>query len=281
MKTDPALQALRDQIDAIDRKLFALLRERADVVESVRGVKGKLPVYIRPGREADMLRVLLQQPLGRIPEGLIHRLWREMIGAFTLQEGGLRVAVGMPEGEEGIWDYARDHFGSFTPMQTFASPVQALRDLIAGKFQAAVLPLPYDGDAEVWWRLLLAPEPNQLKVFYRIPFDGQKGNARRATHEAVVVGMLAPEETASDRTLVIIEWKEASRRVIDAHMADFPWPVAAHAVGQGSEPACSWVDVEGFRPEADEALKNWLSRHKDAIMRDRIAGSYPLPMHCK
>lgn len=278
MAVDPKLQNLRDAIDAIDDKLLALLRERAGIVEQVRGVKGKLPIYIRPGREADMMRALLAKPMGHIPVGLIHRLWREMIGAFTLQEGGLRVAVAVVPGEEGLWDFARDHFGSFTPMQAVPSSIGAMREVIAGKTEVGVLPTPKENDSEIWWRYLLGAAPDHPGVFYRIPFDGVRGNARPASHDAVVIATLKPEQTAQDHTVLVIEWKEGTRRDIEQHLGDFPWPKRGHVLGVGAEPPCSWLEVDGFRLSADDSLKNWLNRHKDAILRDRIVGAYPVPL---
>src|ERR1043166_5432845 len=107
MTDQKRLNELRAKIDAIDDELLALLRSRADIIEEVRGVKGKQDVYIRPGREALMLKALLAKPQGHIPPGLLHRLWREMIGAFTLQEGGFKVAVAQAAGEEGFWGLCR------------------------------------------------------------------------------------------------------------------------------------------------------------------------------
>src|ERR1051326_7104984 len=98
MPDNQKLHQLRSQIDAIDQQLLDLLVKRAEIVAEVGESKGEQPIYIRPGREATMLRSLLSKNTGKLPKNLIHRIWREMIGAFTLQEGALRVAV--PEGEQ-------------------------------------------------------------------------------------------------------------------------------------------------------------------------------------
>lgn len=273
MSLNPKLKELRDRIDAIDVELLDLLRRRADIVEEVRGVKGKLPIYIRPGREADMMRVLLAKPMGHLPKGLIHRLWREMIGAFTLQEGTLRAAVAVGEGDEGMWDYARDHFGVFTPLQEYASAIDALQAVRDGKAEVAVVPVPA-GDAG-WWRQLLAPEMAHLKIFYRFPFDGVKGNARPARHEALAVADLAPEKTMRDRTILIVEWTVGANDA--AAVADLPCPVSGHVRAPGNS-VCSWMELEGFNLE-NPSLAIWREKHKEAILRNRIAGAYPVPLH--
>jgi chorismate mutase/prephenate dehydratase len=70
---NPDKQALADfraQIDRIDSVLHDLLRERAEIIDHVRKLKGKQHIFIRPGREAQMLRALVTRPQGKIPEGL-------------------------------------------------------------------------------------------------------------------------------------------------------------------------------------------------------------------
>jgi chorismate mutase len=270
-----SLQTLRTRIDAVDMQILELLRQRALVVEEVRGAKGKLPIYIRPGREAHMLRALVNENQGHIPKGLVHRLWREIIGGFTLIEGALNVAVAVPQGEEGLWDFARDHFGSFTPMQSFNSATHAFRAVAAATHQVACLPSPRESDEDVWWRLLLGAEKdaNQPNIFYRIPFDGVKGNARKADHDAVVVARLQPEQTAQDRTVLIIEWNDA--QLIGAALADFPHTILTHMCA--GTPPCSWLEYADFNME-DAVLDAWRQKHKAAIVRNRIAGAYPVPM---
>ena len=53
----------------------------------IKKLKGKQNLYIRPGREAQIIRALAARPQGKLPEGLVSRLWREMISSFALQQG--------------------------------------------------------------------------------------------------------------------------------------------------------------------------------------------------
>ncbi|MBI3419056.1 MAG: chorismate mutase [Proteobacteria bacterium] len=277
MPDEKKLQQLRDQIDTIDMQMLALLKQRADIVAQVAGVKGKLPIYIRPGREAKMMRVLLSKDTGRLPKGLIHRLWREMIGAFTLQEGGLKVAVAATKEEPGLWDLTRDHFGSFTPMQAYTSATAALREVLSGKAQVAALSFP-KAEGEVWWRQLLEGE-NLPKIFYRFPFDAQRGNARPGG-DGIVVGNLEPEETGQDVTVLGVEWKsDPPKNAIGRTLRALPLPISAHLVieAKGALP-CSWIELKGFAAADHSGLKNWLAANKDIILRGRILGSYPVPL---
>ncbi len=268
MAVDPRLQALRDRIDTVDAKLLDLLRERAEIVEEVRGVKGKLSIYIRPGREADMIRAMLAKPMGRVPKGLVNRLWREMIGAFTLQEGRLRVSVAVAPGDEGMWDYARDHFGGFTPLNAVAAPEVALNALQKGECEVACLPCAYEGQG--WWRQLLAPELANAKLFYRFPFDGITGNARPAQGDALAFADLMPEATSDDRTVLVVEWRGAAK------LETLPYAPIRHVEAKGATP-CSWIELSGFLL-TDEKLAEWRKKHKEDILRDRIVGAYPVPL---
>ena len=137
-----ALADLRAQIDRIDGVLHDLLRERAEIIDHLRKLKGKQTLQIRPGREAQMLRALMGRPQGKLPEGLIVRLWREMLSAFTLMEGAFKVAVTMPPKGPDLWDVARDYYGAFTPLLEMPSALAAIKAVQAGKAPMAVVPPP-------------------------------------------------------------------------------------------------------------------------------------------
>jgi len=278
---DPAkLTELRNKIDAIDNQLLDLLRARANVIEEVRAVKGKQAVYIRPGREASMLRILVKQPMGHLPQGLIHRLWREMIGAFTLQEGAMKVALPEIAGEQGFWDISRDHFGSFTPMQGFPNPTAALRAVLGNTHQLAALPFPCKGDSDCWWRLLLAEQESVPNLFYAFPFDGNRGNARKTEHQGVVIGAIPPEATGQDRSILVLEWQHvADKKAAEALIEKMPFTKTAHVfTAAGNDPACSWIELDGFIERANPQLATWTSEHKRHLLRHKIIGAYPVPI---
>src|SRR5277367_3918762 len=133
---NPDKQALADfraQIDRIDITLHDLLRDRVEIIDQVRKLKGKQHIYIRPGREAQMVRALVNRPQGKLPEGLIVRMWRELISGFTLMEGALKVGVYVPPKGPDLWDHARDFYGAFTPLVEIPSAVAAIKALQANK----------------------------------------------------------------------------------------------------------------------------------------------------
>jgi chorismate mutase len=203
-----AIADLRAHIDRIDSILHDVLRERAEIIDQVRKLKGKQHLYIRPGREAQMLRALAGRPQGKLPEGLVVRLWREMISAFTLTEGAFKVAVTVPDKGPDLWDLSRDFYGSFTPLLEMPSAVAAIKAVQAEKAAIAVVPFPQANDKAAWWPLLAADRKNTLTVFATLPFELPKAgrvNARNSLPAALAIGKLYPELTGDDHSFVALQ----------------------------------------------------------------------------
>src|SRR5215831_3528666 len=154
----PTLDALRAEIDEIDDELHRLLMRRAQVALSIGALKnshGPEAGFMRPSREARLLRRLAAKEDGPFPKAVIIRLWREVIGAVLRLQGPFSVAVHAPEGAAGYWDLARDHFGSLTPATAHDSPQQVLHAVTAGRAVVGILPLPDGGDPQPWWPMML------------------------------------------------------------------------------------------------------------------------------
>ncbi len=96
---DDALAALRARIDTLDRKLVALLNERASVVVEVGAVKQRDggPIYA-PHREAEVLSRVLNLSSGPLPSRSIEGVYREiMSGSFAIEQP-LRIGYLGPQG---------------------------------------------------------------------------------------------------------------------------------------------------------------------------------------
>ena len=114
------LAALRAELDRIDDALHGLLMRRARVVEQV-AKSGKRSAY-RPGREASIVRRLLQRHSGALPPQTLVRLWRELLAGTTAMQGPFAVAVCEPDGGAGFTQAAREHFGALTPLRAYRQP---------------------------------------------------------------------------------------------------------------------------------------------------------------
>ncbi len=154
------LDDLRREIDQIDDAIHDLLMRRAAVVERIGAAKGSpgQAVYLRPAREATILRRLMARHSGGFPAQVVVRMWREMITALTRIQGPFAVAVYAPEEKRGFWDIARDHYGSFVPMTAVNTAAAALRAVSDGTATVGVVPYPAEDDNDPWWRFLVSAD---------------------------------------------------------------------------------------------------------------------------
>jgi chorismate mutase len=286
---NPDKQALADfraQIDRIDIALHDLLRDRVEIIDQVRKLKGKQHIYIRPGREAQMVRALLGRPQGKLPEGLIARVWRELISGFTLIEGpSLKAAVYAPEKGPDLWDHARDHYGSFTPLVEMPSAVAAIKALQANKVTVAVVPPPKANDKDAWWPLLAADKKNVLTVFACLPFETVKpgrNNARNALPMGLIVGKLYPELTGDDHSYLAMQCvhvPEAEMRRLLGKAGYKVRQMLAQSLGRGgSAPTAYLVETEGYVGRSDTRLARLRAMLGSRLQHLAPLGGYAVPL---
>jgi chorismate mutase len=280
-----ALADLRDQIDRIDIALHDMLRDRVEIIDQVRKLKGKQHIYIRPGREAQMVRALLGRPQGKLPEGLIVRVWRELISGFTLMEGAVKVAVYTPEKGADLWDHARDFYGSFTPLMEVPSAVAAIKAVQANKAQIAVVPPPQANDKDAWWPMLAADKKNVLTVFACLPFESVKAgrnNARNALPMGLVVGKLYPELTGDDHSYLAMQCvhvPEAEMRRLLGKAGYKVRQMLNQSLGRGgSAPTAYLVETEGYVGRADTRLARLRAMLGSRLQHLAPLGGYAVPL---
>jgi len=280
-----ALAEVRAQIDQIDGALYELLSERAELIDSARKLKGKQHLFIRPGREAQMLRSLMSRPKGKLPEGLVVRLWREIISAFTLQEGTFKVGVYVAARSPDLWDVARDHYGSFTPLVEFTSSKAVMKALQAGKIQVAVIPPPVQDEKDLWWPLLADIKSKGLTIFQSLPFETVKvgrSNARRAMPKGLIVGKLYPELTGDDRSFLALQCVHVPEAEMKRLLSKAGYKVRqllTHSMGRGaSSPTAYFAEVDGFVGRADTRLGRIKAMMGSRLKKLSPLGGYPLPL---
>lgn len=280
-----ALADMRAQIDRVDAALHDLLRERAEIIDQVRKLKGKQHIYVRPGREAQMTRALVGRPQGKLPEGLIVRLWRELISGFTLLEGPLKVAVYVPEKGPDLWDLSRDYYGSFTPLMETPSAVAAIKAVQANKATIAVVPPPQANDKDAWWPLLAADKKNVLTVFATLPFEVVKvgrSNARNSLPAGVVIGRLYPELTGDDHsylTMQCVHVPEAEMRRLLGKAGYKVRQLLAQSLGRGgSAPTAYLVETEGYVGRSDTRLSRLRAMLGSRLQHLAPLGGYAAPL---
>lgn len=281
---DKQLAALRAEIDEIDSQLHDLLMRRTDLAVQVGEVKARVqPLggtpadgakFIRPAREALILRRLVARHRGRLPKAVIVRMWREMISALLQVEGPFVVAVQAPKGETALWDLARDHYGSRVQVTPLPDNGDVLNAVARGKATVGIVPMPRLGERSPWWPQLLASGEGVPHVMGRLPF-GDIGNVRDPKSEAMVIGRAPNEPTGDDRSWVMLSLKvpRSRRAILAAAKALQPDPgLCLERTIKGQE----WLlDVAGFPGEIEAGVA---AAAEELGAEVRVLGSYAAPL---
>ena len=139
MSDSPTLEALREDIDALDRQIQQMINQRARCAVQVAEVKqgasesaradssesaapGEVMFY-RPEREAQVLRNVMERNTGPLDDAVMATIFREIMSACLALERPLRVAYLGPEGTF-TQAAALKHFGHAVinrPQQTIAN----------------------------------------------------------------------------------------------------------------------------------------------------------------
>ena len=281
MATRPSsLDDLRRRIDEIDDRLHDLIMQRAEVVEEIAGTKKRDGIAtLRPGREALILRRLVERHRGRFPRAVLVRLWRELLSGTIAMQGSFAVAVYMPRSTPDYWDLARDHYGSHTPMMAFHSASELLRTLGEGRAAVGVLPMPAEGESAPWWPLLTASGAAVPQIIARLPFAGS-GNARVDGSEAVVIGHGELDPTGADRSFIALEiGGDLSRARLIGALNDAGLMVMLFAAHEphGSS-ALHLVEIDDLVSPGDPRLLRALQPLGDRVTRVAHLGAYARPV---
>ena len=259
-KTD-TLDDLRREIDGVDTSIHDLIVRRTEIVERVREVKRDTLVKIRPAREAEILYRLMTRHTGPFPKCELAHMWREMIVATLSFEGPFSVAVYVTDEIPGYWDLARDQYGSFTPMTRHSSNRSVVEAVRIQNATLGILPLPQRDGSENWWRFLVSETPEAPKVIARLPFIGE-GNARDPGIEALVIGLVAQEETGRDRSFVaIVAEEDIGFALIEAALSQAGHSAAFHQVWHDPDRPPEWsylVEVFGFFNDSGQRMERFM-----------------------
>jgi chorismate mutase/prephenate dehydratase len=109
---DP-IDAIRGDIDAVDKSLLSLFAQRLQLAEKLAGMKGEAGLPIRSGREVALLRRLIAEAPAPLEKELVVELWRAVIGASLRRQKVIDVVVGGGRSDPTrLFDIARRHFGA-------------------------------------------------------------------------------------------------------------------------------------------------------------------------
>ena len=216
-----SLDEIRHEIDSLDHQVHDLLMKRAELIVQVTEAKRKNNMHtVQPEREAMMIRRLLARHTGVLPREAIARIWRELVGAVSLVQTGLKATVTVPEGSRGLlyWDMAKDYFSSVLPMLKSESPLHALAAVREGDVTFAVVPWPENEDDKPWWSFLMAEDNDTpMRIMARLPFGDRNKTNVTPDHQALVVAKIRFEPSGDDRSFIALDLgHEVSRtRIVD------------------------------------------------------------------
>ncbi|MBY0407120.1 MAG: chorismate mutase [Rickettsiales bacterium] len=282
--TEPELQAFRQQIDAIDDKLFALLKERIQIVAQVgeykrRHFPGICP--IRPAREAEMVRRVMDEFEGTLfPPAAAAAMWRILIGASTSVEAQLVVSVFAPDREDDMFWLAREYFGPFITIIRQPHIKRVIGDVMDGKAAVGVVPMLRSDDTTFWWTNLLQEGSEIPKVFARIPFLFGT-NPGRSQPSGLAFSRLTPENSGNDNTLIAIE-ADANVSLSKLQTTMIHSQLEARWINIATlHPSVRHhlVELKGFVTAQDESFRNLVASLGSSVLKVHFLGAYAIPIN--
>jgi chorismate mutase len=274
----PDLDAVRREIDNLDERIHDLLMERATALGRIASTKAGQGLFLRAGREAQILRRLVARHRGALPVHALARIWRELISALYRVQGPLEIAVHAPDKSASYWDLARNHFGSVTPMTLHRSAPAVLRLVNTRPNTVAILAAPQDGEADPWWRNLAFAAPGAPRVLAKLPFLlDPPGQFEKVS--ALVVAMADPEPTGLDISLIAVSAaaETISRARVVETMQKNGFNVAAVISATAGGEHLHLIETPEFITLDDARLAALIPASDGVIQRVGSLGAYASP----
>ncbi len=283
---EEALLALRQEIDAIDHQIVALLSQRMEVINRVGDLKknNQEKFFIRSSREADMIKDLLKKSDGKFPKSAIVSIWRKIIAAANMHEQALNIALHNPKN---ISDYVyllREYYYDAVPIISHDSTTNVVSDIEKGTAHIGIFALPKATDdqeksdiADNWW-IGLANNKSGIKVFAKVPFVESIKKSDRDQTSLVAVAIKPAEKSQEDNTLLYVEVKkEISRSQILAALAesDLQANILKSVKLQRVDDVVFYlIELSGFYEDESMAIKNFTKSKIRPYAK--VLGSYAL-----
>jgi chorismate mutase len=254
------LDAVRQRIDALDAELLRLVDERASLARTVAAAKTAAgdgdKFGLRPGREAAIMRKLVDSRHVAASPSLLVRLWRELIGDSLATQGPFHVTVWGGRDPGRAVELARSRFGAAPPLRQTAKPEDALAQ---ARTPGGVAVCALAPDSAWWGRLLAEP---QLKIFAALPCLTAWGPL-----SALAVAAVEVEPTGADITFWVTDAPGSAASVEEALSRD---GVAADLMAEAG--GLKLFALAGYYQREDERLARAPGRLSGVI------GAAPAPL---
>jgi len=281
-KTNKKLETLRSEIDRLDTELLNILEQRIEIVKDIAAAKEDdgAALAFRPGREANVMRRILERHSSDLPDVVVANIWREIIAAVCRMQKPMSVSITAPEKSVGYWDLARSHFGGATPMTLHKSPTVVLREVSADPSKLGVMPW-MNIERDTWWEHLAQGGDTVPKILAALPFV-QNSSGSFEDLNALVIGQAEPEASGNDISLfVVMTENEVSRARLNEYLEKSG--LNGHCVDSRS-PAVEegdWLhlfQVPHFIANGDEQLTKFTEMVGDSVIKTVILGAYAVPI---
>ncbi len=155
-----SLKLIRGKIDALDRRLVKLLSARARLAQRIGRLKEG--AAYRPEREAQVLRGVVAENRGPLPDGALARLFTEIMSACRALEDSMTAAYLGPPGTFSQ-EAAVKHFGGLTALAPCATIDEVFRRVETGAAGYGVVPVENSTEGAIGRTLdLLLSTPGQV-----------------------------------------------------------------------------------------------------------------------
>jgi len=280
---NPELTAFRQKIDAIDDQIVALLADRSQVVKQVGALKDKTTpgqCAIRPGREADMLRRIMDKCSNNgFPPAAAAAIWRMLISASTSLEAPLKLSVFAPDNDPVLYWLAREYFGPFTPVVAQPHVKRVIGDVMDGTASVGIIPAIRSDDSSNWWTHLIQSGANTPKIFAHIPFVYHDAPGKNVP-SALAIARIAPEASSDDVSILMIETdhnvsQHKLQQAFTSAKLDARWINIAML---STATRHHLVEIKGFVTTEHESMKSFTKALGSSIANIGFVGAYATPV---
>lgn len=277
------LEEIRKKIDALDDRIHDLLMERADLIVNVSEAKKKTntPV-VQPAREAKMIRRLLKRHRGPLPEAAVLRIWRELVGAVSLLQTGLKVTVSMADGQGFCWDLAKNYFGSVLPMVRASGVMVAVASVREDDANFAVLPWPSDGERSPWWPFLINQDnqKGRMRIVCALPYGVPEEQKNSIQDRALVLSKTDFAASGEDHSFLALEIDPSVSRArildvfksLDLELLTLNTRSGSETGGQSQH----FIEVNDYIAEQDPRIEKLIQKFEGQNARCVALGGYPV-----
>ena len=274
-RSGKSLAEVRKRIDAIDDRLHDLLMERAALTRSVDDAKAGsgAPVY-RPGREADILRRLVDRHQGDFPFVPLILIWRQIISASLGLQERFVVAVYAAEDSDALQEAVEIHFGAAAPVSMHRTLAGVFNEVTQGNASVGVLPYPSEGEDAPWWPRMLrygkgADGGEGPSIVARLPFAPTPRHSG-PSHDSLLIAMHPPQPSERDRSVVVVMAGTGTSRArilgaFQSHGLE-PRTTLTHQDDMSRDSTLFLIEVDGFFERGNDRI---------AAIAEEIGGEEP------